>query len=60
MDTQTILLIVYGISQATQALVDLLRNYHGMTPEQLQAEWEKQRGNLQHAIDLWETPKPAA
>lgn len=53
MDPQTILLIIYGISQASQALVELLRTQQGMTPEELQKAWEEQKANLQHAVDLW-------
>lgn len=58
MDAQTILLIVYGITQASQALVEMLRTQQGMTPEELQKAWEAQKANLQHAVDLWNT-KPA-
>lgn len=53
MDPQTILLIVYGLSQAAQAIVEILRNQANMTPEELQAAWDAQRTNLAHAIDLW-------
>lgn len=59
MDPQTVLLIVYGISQLAQSLVEVLRTQQGMTPEELQKAWDSQKGNLQHALELWNT-KPQA
>lgn len=58
MDPQTILLVIYGISQASQALVELLRTQQNMTPEELQKAWDAQKANLQHAVDLWNTKPP--
>lgn len=60
MDPQTVLLIIYGITQASQALVDMLRQQQGMTPEQLQAAWESQKLNLQRAADQWKSKPPAS
>lgn len=53
MDPQTILLIVYGLSQAAQAITEILRQQANMTPEELKAAWDAQRENLARAVDLW-------